>query len=189
MKKLITLALSTIAILLLSQVTLADTFTDVPSVSLNKDAIEYLKTNNVIQGYSDSTFKPDNRINRAEFVKIIVASLIKDPTGSDCFTDVKKEWFAKYVCTAKRVGYIKGYADGSFKPSEYINFAEASKIIVAAMKVQPDATNTNKEWFAGYVNGLAKEKAIPSTVQFFDKDVSRGVMAETIWRLKTKKTD
>ncbi len=191
MKKLITIALSTIAILLLSQMTLAQTqtFMDVPTAYTNKDAIEYLKDSNVIQGYEDNTYKPDNRINRAEFVKIIVASLVSSPTGSDCFTDVGKEWFAPYVCTAKRAGYIQGYADGSFKPGNYINFAEASKIIDEALKVQPDATNTNKEWFAGYVNGLAKKKAIPSTVQFFDKDVSRGEMAEIIWRLKANRTD
>ncbi len=191
MKKYIALALPAIAILFGFQVALAQaqTFTDVPSLNINKDAIEYLKTNKVIEGYTDNTFKPDNRINRAEFVKIMVATLIKDPTGSDCFTDVKREWFAKYICTAKRLGYIQGYADGTFKPGDYINFAEASKIIDTAMKVKTDTTGTKKEWFAGYVNGLAKKNAIPASVQFFDKDVSRGEMAETIWRLKTNTTD
>jgi uncharacterized secreted protein with C-terminal beta-propeller domain len=193
MKKLITLAIPALAIpvitaLLMSQSALA-AFTDVPSLNINSEAIEYLKTNKVVEGYADSTFKPDNRINRAEFVKIMMGSLVANPTGSDCFTDVKKEWFAKYICTAKRLGYIQGYADGSFKPGDFINFAEASKIITKAMKVTPDTADTNKEWFAGFVNGLAKKKAIPSSVQSFDKDVSRGEMAETVWRLKVNKVD
>jgi uncharacterized secreted protein with C-terminal beta-propeller domain len=201
MKKIFAFAILAIAILLGAQTVLAQatslasdtlqaqTFTDVPSLNVNSDAIGYLETNNIIQGYSDSTFKPDNRINRAEFVKIVVGTLVKNPTGSDCFTDVNKEWFAKYICTAKRLGYIQGYGDGSFKPSDYINFAEASKIITTAMKVKPDTTGTKHEWFAGFVNGLAKKNAIPPSVQFFDKDVSRGEIAETIWRLKTGKTD
>ncbi|MBI5156193.1 beta-propeller domain-containing protein, partial [Candidatus Peregrinibacteria bacterium] len=189
MKKMFTYALSVIGILLLANAASADTFIDIPSTQTNRDAIEYLKTKNVIQGYEDSTFKPDNRINRAEFVKIVVASQVANPTGSDCFTDVGKEWFAKYVCHAKRLGYIKGYDDGSFKPGEFINFAEASKIVSNALGVKADATGTNQEWFAGFTNGLAKKNAIPSTVQFFDKDLSRGEMAEMIWRLKANKTD
>ena len=121
-------------------------------------------------------------------IKIIIASQVKNPTGSNCFKDVKNEWYAKYVCTAKKLGYVKGHPDGNFKPADYINFAEASKIITKAHKVTPDETGTNKEWFAGYVNSLAKKKAIPSTVHFFDKNITRGEMAETVWRLKEKKS-
>lgn len=189
MKKIFTYALSVIGILLLSNAALAATFSDIQSTHINQEAIEYLKGKNVIQGYEDNTYKSENRINRAEFVKIVVASQVANPTGSDCFTDVGKEWFAKYVCHAKRLGYIKGYDDGSFKPGEFINFAEASKIVSNALGVKADATGTNQEWFAGFTNGLAQKKAIPSTVQFFDKDLSRGEMAEMIWRLKANKTD
>lgn len=164
-------------------------FEDVHSLHINKDAIEYLKNTDVVEGYEDETYKPENRINRAEFVKIIVASQIQNPTGSYCFKDVKNEWFAKYICTAKRVGWISGYPDGTFKPADMINFAEASKIISNAMKVEEDKEGTRNEWFAGFVKGLENRKAIPSTVHFFDKDVSRGEMAEVIWRLKTNKTD
>jgi len=188
-KKIILATLLAIAICSAFRVSAADTFSDVPSLQINQEAIGYLKDSKVIQGYADNTYKPDNRINRAEFVKIIVASQVASPKGNDCFTDVKAEWYAPYICTAKRLGYIQGYADGSFKPGEYINFAEASKIIDNALKVPTDTSGTNREWFAGYVNGLAKKKAIPSTVQFFDKDVSRGEMAEIVWRLKADKTD
>ena len=167
----------------------SETFTDVYSTHINKDAVEYLKTNDVVEGYEDGSYKPENRINRAEFIKIIVAAQVDEPWGSYCFTDVKDEWFAKYICTAKRLGYISGYEDGSFKPSNFINFAEASKIITKALKVSEDKSGTNGEWFAGYVNGLAKKKAIPSTVNFFDKEITRGDMAEIIWRLKANKTD
>mgnify|MGYP002725576467 CR=1 FL=1 len=190
MKKLITTTIAATLILIMSvSANAATTFNDVASVHINKDAIEKLKTDKIIEGYSDSTYKPGNRINRAEFIKIIIASIVKEPTGSNCFKDVKDEWFAKYICTAKEMGYIKGYADGTFKPANYINFAEASKIITKSMDVKEDETDTNKEWFAGYVNGLAKKKAIPSTVHFFDKDITRGEMAETVWRVKENKTD
>jgi len=178
-----------ISVIIVMPMANAQNFSDVQSTNINKDAIEFFKSTNVIQGYSDGTYKPENRINRAEFIKIIVASQVKNPTGSNCFKDVKDEWFAKYVCTAKSLGYIQGYSDGTFKPGEYINFAEASKIITKALSVTPDTTGTNNEWFAGFVNALAEKNAIPTTIQFFDKDVSRGEMAEVMWRVKEKVTD
>lgn len=164
---------------------LAQDFDDVQSEHINRDAIEYLQDQNVIEGYSDDTYKPENRINRAEFMKIIVASQIDTPTGSRCFSDVKDEWFAPYICEAKKRGWISGHPDGTFKPADKINFAEASKIITKALEVEEDRSGTNQEWFAGFVNGLAQRKAIPSSVHFFDKDLSRGEMAEVIWRLAT----
>ncbi|QQR83731.1 beta-propeller domain-containing protein [Candidatus Peregrinibacteria bacterium] len=167
----------------------AQTFNDVSASSLNKEAIDYLKETNVIQGYGDSTFKPENRINRAEFIKIIIASKIQNPTGSQCFSDVKNEWYAPYICTAKRLGYIQGYPDGTFRPSEEINFAEASQIITKAFKIEELTSETNGEWFAGFVKALEEKRAIPSSVQYFDKELSRGEMAEMIWRLKVARKD
>ena len=190
MKKHLSILLAAILLLIsFSYIAKADDFSDVSDYNINKDAIDTLKTNDIIQGYTDGTFKPDNRINRAEFIKIIVAAKVKNPTGSNCFTDVKTEWFAKYICQAKKLGYIEGYSDGSFKPEDYINFAEASKIVDKAMGVKADTAGTKGEWFAGYINGLAKKNAIPSSVNFFDKDVTRGEVAEVIWRLKENITD
>ncbi len=162
-------------------------FSDIYDQHINKDAIEYLKKNKIIEGYKDGSYKAENRINRAEFVKILVESQIQNPSGSFCFEDVKDEWFAPYVCTAKRLGYIKGYEDNTFKPSQNINFAEASKIITKVLNITPDEKDTKGEWYAGFINSLAKKKAIPSTIQFFDRNISRGEMAEIIWRIKEKK--
>jgi len=189
MKKYIIFALAGLMFFGLTHNIKAQEFNDIHSLHINREAVEYLQTNDVIEGYTDGNYKPENRINRAEFTKIIVASQVESPWGSYCFKDVKNEWFAKYICTAKRLGYIKGYPDGTFKPGDYINFAESSQIISKALNVTPDTTGTQGEWFAGYVNGLAQQKAIPSTIQFFDKDVSRGEMAEIVWRVKENRTD
>lgn len=163
-------------------------FSDIYSEHVNRDAIEYLQEKEIIEGYSDGQYKAENRINRAEFVKILIESQIQNPSGSFCFDDVNDEWFAPYVCTAKRLGYIEGYSDNTFKPGQYINFAEASKIITKVLKIEPDLEGTNGEWYAGFVNSLAEKKAIPTTIQFFDRDISRGEMAEIIWRIKAEVT-
>lgn len=165
------------------------TFEDVNAEHFNSEAINFLRTSEIIEGYSDGTYKPENRINRAEFVKILIESQIQNPSGSFCFSDVKDQWYAPYVCTAKRLGYVQGYNDNTFKPSDKINFAEASKIITKVLDIKPDEANTQGEWYAGFVNSLGNKRAIPTTIQQLDREITRGEMAEIIWRIKENKTD
>ncbi len=68
----------------------------------------------VINGYDDGTFKPANPVNRAEMLKIIFAAREEDAGTypGNCFTDVKDELFAPYVCRAKDLGIVQGYPDG-----------------------------------------------------------------------------
>ncbi|MBU0706516.1 beta-propeller domain-containing protein [Patescibacteria group bacterium] len=172
----------------------AEVFNDVQSEHYNGDAIQYLKDSAIVQGYPDGSYKPENRINRAEFTKIIIGATYPDDEISACtkasFPDVPAgEWFSKYVCMAKKHGVVGGYPDGTFKPAGFINFAEASKIVAESQNVPKDTVGTNNEWFAGYVKGLENKKAIPATVQFFDKEITRGEMSETVYRLKDNRTD
>lgn len=181
-------------ILFLAPMARADVFTDVTGTNYNGDAINYLKDHSVVQGYSDGSYKPDNRINRAEFTKILINAVYPvseiNACSSKSFPDVSTaDWFSKYVCMAKKHNVVGGYADGTFKPASYINFAEASKVIDGALKVKQDTVGTNNEWYAGYVKGLEDKKAIPSTVQGFDKEITRGEMSELIYRLKDNVTD
>ncbi len=172
----------------------AESFTDVQDEHFNGEAIEYLKNSTIVEGYSDGSYKPENRINRAEFTKIIIEATYSDEEIEACdsasFPDVPAgEWFSKYVCMAKLHGVVGGYPDNTFQPAGFINFAEASKIVAESQDVPEDTSGTNKEWFAGYVKGLENQKAIPTTVQFFDKEITRGEMSEVVFRLKEERTD
>src|SRR3989338_11653131 len=64
-----------------------------------REAVSYLRDRHVIRGYPDGTFKPQQTVNRAEFLKMIFASehapiAVTHP----CFSDVMpEEWYAPYV--------------------------------------------------------------------------------------------
>ena len=150
-------------------------------------AIRYLYDNSIIQGYADGSYKPDQTVNRAEFTKIIVgAKLGNNPTSSasNCFPDVKSsEWYASYVCYAKNAGIIGGYPDGTFKPSNTINLAEAAKILVNTLDVEKPSTESSL-WYRVYIEALQNESYIPSSFTSVSKSVTRGEMAEMIWRIK-----
>jgi len=161
-----------------------------------------------VSGYADGSFKPNDTINRAEFTKIVVGVLATDKELNDCmahyasqnsymanvFTDVtfamvggnEPVWYFNYVCVAKLRGFIGGYADGSFKPTQKITFAEAAKIITVALG---DSENASTPWYKAYVQQLDSKNAIPTTIKSFNQNITRGEMAEMIWRLRTMKTD
>lgn len=164
-------------------------FEDLAENDPNKEAIEYLKENNVVQGYEDGTFRSLNKINRAEFMKIMVESITEEAQGSFCFPDVNEEWFARYVCYAKSIGLTEGYADGTFKPGEEINFAEASKMISKAFDLEIEDSDEEGPWYETFVKALEGEEAIPTSISDFDKEIARGEMAEIIWRIEEEKKE
>lgn len=107
------------------------------------EAVVTLYYKGIVEGYSDGTFKPDNKVNRAEFSKMLVEAAGLDFTTMDssslssCFNDVGDlpgDWFAPSVCAAKHYGWVKGYEDGGFDPARNINKAEGLKIILKAFK-------------------------------------------------------
>jgi len=167
--------------------TTSSPFPDVDVSYVNADAIQYLKTQGVIQGYPDGNYRPSGEINRAEFAKIVIGSLYSNLKGQNCFPDVKNEWYAPYVCEAKAKGIIEGYPDGTFKPENTINFSEAAKVMVNAYNVS--GGQTGGRWFKPYITALESKKDIPLSVEFFDENVKRDAMAEMIYRLKDNVTD
>jgi len=174
-------------------------FTDVPSNHSNYKAIEYLRTQNVVKGYIDGTFKPNAIINRAEFVEFIINPFILDTTGmGNCvdtqvadtsknvfFSDVKKDaWYAENVCFAKIHNIVNGYPDGTFKPGSSINFVEAAKIISNVFSVNLEEYQVGDIWFRPYVQSLSDLHAIPTNIRRLNQTLSRGDMAQIVYRLK-----
>ena len=122
------LVLSATAFPVVSAVTVTS-FSDVGEWDTTFKAIDYLREEEVVVGYSDGTYGLDSNINRAEFLKIVMEVTDYELEGESCYPDVTDEWFAPYVCAADKLGFVDGYPDGTFKPGNDINFAEASKMI------------------------------------------------------------
>lgn len=149
------------------------------------DAIVFLYAEDVVNGYGDGTYKPDNSINRAEFLKIVVEAFYSTEFESygevSCFTDVKaKEWFTKYICFAKEQGIVNGYADNTFKPANTINLVEALKI---TLKVFGYEYAESDPWYKGLVEKAAAKNFIPQDFTAFAQLVNRGQMADLVSRI------
>lgn len=98
----------------------------------------------IIQGYEDGTFRPNEQVNRAEALKILslaarldtfatVGGIIPTP-----FPDVMPEdWFKSFIDHASQLGIINGYEDGTFGPGKSISRAEAAKIMYETIRRNP----------------------------------------------------
>lgn len=145
-----------------------------------EEAIQFVQDEGIVQGYIDETFRPDAPINRAEFTKIVVEATVSDESGAECFPDVGNQWFAPFVCSAKRKGLVGGYPDGTFKPDRHVTFVEAAKIIAIAHGLPPRA---DPVWYKPYVDALRERSAVPSSIARMDQELSRGEMAAIIYAL------
>lgn len=139
-------------------------FSDVPRSHPYYTSITFLNQAGVIKGYEDGTFKPQNPINRAEVLKIILAgSGVQAAQAFQAFfPDVSaNDWFAPYVIKAKELGFVKGNdADGTFAPARQVNLAEFLKMLISANNINVEALKgksvaaniSSDAWFAPYIN-------------------------------------
>lgn len=79
---------------------------------------------------SSNSFRPDESITRAEFVKIVNRVFNFTESTNINFSDVNtSDWFYNDISIAVSSGYIDGYDDNTFKPNNKISRQEAAKII------------------------------------------------------------
>lgn len=179
-------------------------FTDVKSSNDYYDAISYLESVGIVKGYSDGSFKPDNSINRAEIMKILVEGLGITPDVedySDCFYDVGEEWFAPYICYAKSKGWVKGYGDGYFRPANYVNRVEAVKMVINIEGFEDELSSSvslpfndtdSSQWYAVYLEAADDLRLLTESSGAFypANNTTRGYLSEMIFRgLVIKGTD
>ncbi|MGB4039231.1 MAG: S-layer homology domain-containing protein, partial [Bacillota bacterium] len=143
-KRLIATALAAAMILGLVSVGFAASFEDTEGFEFEASVLR-LADLGIISGYPDGTFKPDNLVTRAEFAKMIVCMLGLESVAESLkgeavlFADVDADhWAAGYINVAQMMGIVNGYEDGTFRPEGNIKYAEALKMVLAAMGYSED---------------------------------------------------
>lgn len=82
--------------------------------------IEYLLQADVFSGYPDGTFRPEQAVTRAEFAAIVTRAFeLPNRRDYQGFADVPDDHWAKSVIEKLyRAGWLSGYSDGTFGPSQ-----------------------------------------------------------------------
>ncbi|NJJ40666.1 S-layer homology domain-containing protein [Paenibacillus apii] len=121
-------------------------FSDISSKHWAQKEIYRLKDEQLVGGYNDGTFRPDNPITRAEAVKIIVQASQLDIDLNDgvpqAISDVTPAYWAySYIEAAKKSNLITGYLDGSFRPGETLTRADSAVLLARAFDLNSQGAN------------------------------------------------
>lgn len=104
-------------------------FSDVKAGAWYETAVNTLAGMGIINGYENGRFNPGATITRAEFTAI-AARFAKTADGKTDFKDVTdKHWAYGNIVTAQTYGWIKGDAEGRFRPEGLITRAEVTTIV------------------------------------------------------------
>lgn len=116
-------------------------FSDVSS-HWAEDYIDYLSSQNVIGGFPDGTFRPNETLTRAQ-VSAILANELNLTLMSSNFPDVSSShWANDSIGAVVSQGLMSGYPDGTFKPNEPMTRAEVSSVIASAYNMTQSTSNS-----------------------------------------------
>lgn len=106
------------------------------AVTSQDDAAQALATLDIMTGDESGNLNLSAPVTRAEFVKMLMAASpisVGDVTYVSPYPDVPaSHWAAPYVEAAVTAGYVTGYLDGTFRPSNTITLAEG---VVMALRL------------------------------------------------------
>ena len=109
-------------------------FSDVSDSAWYATAVNTLVELDVLSGYEDGTFRPNNAVTRAEFVTAVCKCFDSLSTGSAGFSDVSGHWAEGFINQAVAEDWISGFPDGTFRPDESIQRCQVTAILNKALE-------------------------------------------------------
>ena len=163
MKKFITKALVLIAAFgFTSLTTLAKDYHDLPESHWAYKQIQILTDFNVVVGYPDGNYRPDQNVTRAEFATMVVKAFEQqnaELVSPAKFSDVsEKDWFYGMVQRAVMFDLLKGYPDGHFDPYGTVSRGHVISTTVNALTTE---TISNQKAIEILENSYSDYKEIP----------------------------
>lgn len=168
-------------------------FSDVSESHWAKEPIRALSAAGYINGYTDGSFGPDNKITRAEFVTIINNVKANTKISSKTFSDLSADaWYYNAINSAVAAGYIGGYDDGTVKPDANLTRAEAAVIAYRAWGLTPEG-NVNfadsasiGDWASSQIATLVSKNIIggyDDNTFRPNETITRAEVAKIVYRL------
>lgn len=119
-------------------------FNDVESSYWANQYVQSLTDANIINGFPDGTFRPNEQMTRAQFASILYGGFpkteIREPiTFSDVPTD---HWAAEAISAAYTQGFLSGYPDGTFGLDQPITRLEVLLSLTSGLGMTASADTT-----------------------------------------------
>ncbi|NCJ08744.1 hypothetical protein GS597_19975 [Synechococcales cyanobacterium C] len=113
-------------------------FSDVAFGYWARPFIERLAERNIIRGFPDGTFRPNEPVTRAQFAAIVNQAFSAQPTRRfQTFRDLPSGFWANEAIEAAYVtGFLSGYPDGTFAPTQQIPKVQALVSLANGLQLQ-----------------------------------------------------
>ena len=196
MKKLLAMVLA--LVMTLSLAVSANAFKDDKSISDDyAESVAVLNGMGVFKGYEDGSFQPQGNITRAEVATIIYRIYTQDLAKNDKsglyasynkFSDMAGAgWAAGYIGYCANAEFVKGYPDGTFKPSGKVTGYEVLTMILRAIGYDKNNEFTGADW-ALNVAKYAEQAGVLKNVKGVDLNApaTRELVAELLFRAIAK---
>lgn len=113
-----------------AQATAQTTFSDVPPNYWARPFIQRLAQRNILAGYPDNTFRPEQAVQRDELAAIIRKAFNQPPVrqieSGSVYRDVSEGyWAERPIESAYEQGFMSGYSNGNFRPNQPVSKVEA----------------------------------------------------------------
>lgn len=150
-------------LLSLSMTTSAFAFSDTQDSRWNQE-IQALTDLQIISGYGDNTFLPNNTLSRGEAAVFAVNALgsygtnmltaVKD--SQNPFPDIPTDYFAaNQIYLLNLLNIVNGYEDGQFHPENMVTYGELAKICIELIGYGSLVPQT-ENWVSGYIQAGQK---------------------------------
>jgi parallel beta-helix repeat protein len=98
-------------------------FKDVPNNYWAQTFIQELASRNIIKGFPDGNFRPNDPVTRAQFAALLSQAMNRPTKRSNVtFADVASNfWAATAIQKAYTTGFMSGYSATTFRPNENIS--------------------------------------------------------------------
>ena len=120
-------------------------FNDIDKYDWAKEAIEGLYYAGIINGMEEGVFNPAGKVTREQFCKMAVQlfGVLEYETNTN-FVDVDENaWYAQYINSAIRAGYVQGQSDEYFGIGESIMRQDMATILFRGLGSQNSAAELN----------------------------------------------
>ena len=191
MKKLLAMVLA--LVMTLSLAVSANAFKDDTKISDDyAEAVAVLNGMGVFKGYEDGSFQPKGDITRAEVSAIVYRVYtqdVKDAKASmyatyNKFSDMAGAgWAQGYIGYCANAELVKGYPDGTFKPSGKVTGYEVLAMILRAVGYDKNGEFSGADW-ALHVAQTAQQAGVLKNVKGIDLNApaTRELVAELLFR-------
>lgn len=194
MKKLLAMVLALVMTLSLA-VSANAAFKDDKSISDDyAESVAVLNGMGVFKGYEDGSFKPEGNITRAEVATIIYRIYTADVAKNDKsglyatynkFSDMAGAgWAQGYIGYCANASLVKGYPDGTFKPSGKVTGYEVLAMILRAVGYDKNNEFSGADW-ALHVAQTAQQLGVLDNVAKttdLNAPASRELVAELLFQ-------